>query len=174
MRSTKEATEDAFEAMLELALFYLGRYSATRARLSRYLQKRFEELPKHEREEALERVLDRVEALGIINDREYAERRIQSLRAKGKSRRAIERDLFEKGVARSLVEELLRRSTADDERLSALIFIRARRLGPFRRRERAFEKELGALGRAGFSYGIAREVLELSLEDAERAIEEAQ
>lgn|SRR5690554_724476 len=170
---SKKNPDTLYEEMMERAFFYLGRYAASRARLARYLRKRFRELPEAELEEALPRVLRRVEELGIIDDREYASRRIEGLRARGKSRRAIERDLYEKGIDRELAAELLRSSSAEDERLSALIFIRSRRLGAFRRRERGFDKELAALGRAGFSYAIAREVLELSLEDAERAIEEA-
>lgn len=166
--------EKRYQEIMERALFYLGRYAVSRAKLARYLRKRFAELSEEELEPALDRVLRRVEELGIIDDRDFAERRIRSLRARGKSKRAIERDLYEKGIERALSEELLRAEGSEDERLSALIFIRTKRLGPFRRRERPFEKELGAMGRAGFSYGVAKEVLGLSLEDAERAIEEAQ
>jgi regulatory protein len=87
-----------------------------------------------------------------------------SLRAGGRSTRAIAAKLRQKGLGAEVVQQQLTRVRAEipDEE-AARTLARKRRLGPFRRPgtpPASKEKELAVLARAGFSYSVARRVLE--------------
>jgi regulatory protein len=117
-------------------------------------------------------LIERLQRSGVLDDGRYAEGKAQSLRRRGGSARSIRAALTAKGVSREEVETAL--SAADDGTLSgeadlvaARRFAQRRRLGPWRKRDRASHrmKDLAALGRGGFSYAIARQVIDGSAEE---------
>lgn len=85
----------------------------------------------------------------------------------GGSARAIQAKLSAKGVDRTIVAAVLD-AGVEDEEAAAQALARRRRLGPFRPGERALhhgkdmhhDKDMAVLARAGFSYGVARRVIE--------------
>jgi regulatory protein len=105
---------------------------------------------------------------------------VQSLHRKGKPRSAIKRALAAKGVGAEEIEQAiggLTRGEADSDLAAAFTLARRRRLGPFRLDARAEnrQRDMAVLGRAGFSFEIARKIVEaediaaIEAELAERA-----
>jgi regulatory protein len=151
------------------ALHYLKRYAATQSQLKRVLLRRVDRsLKVHggERAEALGWVDALTEKLvrgGLLNDEAYAGMKAHSLRASGRSARVIAQKLRMKGVCAEVVTRKLADATAElSEEEAARIWARKKRLGPFRGKARADhrQKDLAALARAGFSFGIAKKVID--------------
>lgn len=160
-----------------MALAYLERYASSAENLRRVLARKVERrcrLRGEEPEAALalvEEAVARAVASGLVDDAAYAEARVASLRRRGGSRRAIAAKLAAKGVDAETVGAALARDAqaraeddpdADPEREAAWALAKRRRLGPFRKAARAEnrEKDIARLARAGFPYGVARDVIE--------------
>jgi regulatory protein len=153
------------------ALHYLKRYAATASQLKRVLARRVERSVRvhgGDRSEALrwiDALVDKLVRNGLINDSAYAGMKAQSLRASGRSSRVIAQKLRMKGVSAELVQQKLAEATAElSEEEAARIWARKKRLGPFRldaqSREEHRQRDLAALARAGFSFGVARKVVD--------------
>jgi len=126
------------------------------------------ESDREEAEAILDEVLDHLESIGMLNDRAYARSKVKSFVRKGVPTRGIERRLMLKGVDRELIRECLQEAREGDrdlDLLAACTYVRKRRLGPYRfdpiKREDYRVKDLAKMGRAGFSYGIAKRLLAL-------------
>jgi regulatory protein len=169
-RQAQPATPDRLEAA---ALRYLERYAASARHLERLLLLKVRRSAEQhgtdaEAGAAFVRVLvERLQGAGVLDDRRYAEGKAQSLRRRGGSARAIRAALAAKGVAREEVETAL--SSADEggvageaELAAARRLARRRRIGPWRTGDRAAHrlKDLATLGRAGFSYEVARRAID--------------
>jgi regulatory protein len=81
----------------------------------------------------------------------------------------IAQKLRMKGVPAPLVQQKLAEATAGlSEEEAARIWARKKRLGPFRREVRARQenrqRDLSALARAGFSFGIAKKIIDAAPE----------
>ena len=165
------AGPDALEAA---ALRHLERYASSTQHLRRLLNARLQRLSARgiavdleAGAAAIERVLVRLQDLGLLDDRNYAELRARALRRKGASRRAIQAELHSKGIAADLIAQTLTRESAtetDSELAAAIAFARRRGLGPFRREpaQRAARRarDLAAMGRKGFDQQTARRVID--------------
>lgn len=156
-----------------VALWYLERWFTTRAHLRRRLVERIDRgIAVHggDREailEQLEAILDRLESQRILDDRAYVQGRVRTLALRGDSERSIRAKLRLKGASNELVTEALAACEDAGDRLAACRYVRRRRLGPFRSREARDDdarKDLARLARAGFSYQVAREVLDMERE----------
>lgn len=156
------------EYLQRTALHYLERYSVPAAQLRRVLARKVSVSCRHHGEDpalhtaALDAVIARCIASGLVDDRRFAEARAATLRRKGQSSRAVAARLAAKGVARDLVGEL---TTADvgEEMAAARVAARRRRLGPWReaaQRAACRQKDLAALARLGFDYATARCVID--------------
>lgn len=167
----KRPRKVSVRSLENVALHYLERYSATVSQLRRVLVRRVDRsLREHggDRTEALKWVDELVDKLvrnGLINDSAYAGMKAQSLRASGRSSRVIAQKLRMKGVSAELVQQKLAEATAElSEEEAARIWARKKRLGPFRRdartREEHRRKDLAALARAGFSFGVAKKIID--------------
>ncbi|MFV0494427.1 recombination regulator RecX [Mycobacterium sp.] len=107
-------------------------------------------------------VLDRLSAVGLIDDAEFAEQWVRSRRAKaGKSKRALAAELHTKGVDNDVITSVLAGIDAGEERDCAAQLVR-RRL----RREvlgdddaRVTRRLVGMLARRGYSQTMACEVV---------------
>jgi regulatory protein len=153
------------------ALHYLKRYAATVSQLKRVLVRRVDRSVRAhggDRAEALgwvEALAEKLIRGGLINDSAYAGMKAQSLRASGRSSRVIAQKLRMKGVAAETVVRKVADATAElSEEEAARIWARKKRLGPFRAnpqvREERRQKDLAALARAGFAFGIAKKVID--------------
>lgn len=155
------------------AVFYLRRFPSSSANLRRVLDRKIwrartrgAEVEEAEAARLVTLVVQRMIDAGLVDDAAYARGLAQSLFARGQPLRGIARRLREKGVpddeARAALERL-QESHEDADRTAAFAFARRRRLGPHRPPEdRAGrrERDLAALARAGFPYGLARAVVD--------------
>jgi regulatory protein len=113
--------------------------------------------------ELIENVLAEFVESGALNDLRFAEAWVETLRRRGTSRSMIRSKLFQKGIRSNDIEESLREEEQGSEEASAQAYATRRRLGKYRKpfddsRVR-YQKDLASMGRAGFSYGVACEVL---------------
>lgn len=167
-RSGKPAPRRIDAAYLRrAALHYIERYSVPTAQLQRVLLRKVERSCRHHEldPQAFRTMIDEIVAScvasGLVDDRRFAEARVQSLRRKGRSARAVAAGLAAKGVERGLVAEVI--AADDDAELDAArIAAKRKRLGPWSRGDRAEQrqKHIAALARAGFSLAIARAVID--------------
>ncbi|MEQ8193133.1 MAG: RecX family transcriptional regulator, partial [Rhodospirillales bacterium] len=163
--------------LMKAALAYLERYGTSRDNLRRVLMQRLERAARAygtDRQagtEIIESILDRCEAAGVLDDERYARRSAETYLASGESLRAIRSRLARKGVALGLIEDAvnaLRSATPQPDVAAAIRLARRRRLGPYRppaNREKYRDKDLGVLARAGFSFGLARKIVEAEDEE---------
>ncbi len=168
-RTPRKATPQTLE---NAALFYLGRFASSSENLRRVLMRRVERsarLHDTDRDEgrvAVDRIVARFQASGLVDDAAYAGSRAATLHRRGVSRRGIRARLMEKGVAPDDIDGALAglaETAGNTDFAAAVNLARRRRLGPYRplaARAEMREKDLAALARAGFSYDIARRVVE--------------
>lgn len=162
------------ESLERSALRYLERFATSAANFRRVLMRKVDTAsranPAMDRDQAagwVESLIARYIRAGLLNDAAYADMKAGSLHRRGASTRAIRDKLTAKGVHRDDVDHALADLDADTDgpldRAAALALARRRRLGPFRPADRraAFrDKDLAALGRAGFDYATARSVID--------------
>jgi len=121
--------------------------------------------------EYVEDIITRFIGSGLLDDRIYAEGQIKSLYRQGKSLRAIRGKLREKGVDGGIVERLLETFTGDIQNpdlIAAIKHARRRRLGPYRSsdtREDRRQRDMASMARAGFDFGTASMVIDVSSVD---------
>lgn len=163
------------------ALHYLERYSASTEMLRRTLARRVEKRARLRGEdpaafaEMIAATVARAVSAGLVDDARFTETRVATLRRRGTSSRGVSAKLAAKGVPRDVVEAAMqaeRDAVSDGEAIddqAARAYARRRRLGPFRRpdlREAHRDRDLAALARAGFSYDLARRVVDAEAEEA--------
>lgn len=158
MRLNERSLENA-------ALYYLERYATTKAGLRRVLTNKIKNAARRdERADAAARaaalliavdgLVDRYAAAGLVDDATFARNRAESLRRRGGSARGITAKLRHKGVEATTIAAVI---STDDELAAACELCRRKRLGqdPDRRK-----RDLGVLARAGFSYSIGVQALD--------------
>ncbi len=104
---------------------------------------------------------------GALDDRRFAAAWVEELHRKGASRRKMAAKLREKGVAGDVVTAAIDALDAevdgDPELARAIAYARRRRLGSLRdpdQRDARRDKDLAAMARAGFSYDLAKRVVD--------------
>lgn len=170
-RRRRQPLKASPEALERAALRYLDRYDAASGHLRRLLlakvtlSARVHGTDANEGAAAVERLIQRLTAAGVLDDTRFARERLRSLRARGCSLAMVRARLAAKGLSQDLIETTL--AEADEEEVgtdltAALTYARRRRLGPFRSEARAErrERDLAALGRQGFDYETARRVID--------------
>jgi len=166
----------------EAALAYLSRYAASRAALTRVLDRKCLRWARDAEPEAaaaalpglrqtVRDVVARLAGAGAVDDAAFAASRARSLTRAGRSRCAIAAHL----AARGVTGEDARTALPDDpeaELAAALALARRRRLGPFRAADTVADprRELGVLARAGFPQDIATRALHTDLDTAEALV----
>ena len=149
--------------MHELALFYVGRFATTRAKLAAYLNRKLRErgwegdgLPD------VERLVERLAASGLVDDAFYAQSKARSLTERGYGAARVRQSLRAAGVDDedgAAAHEL----AAEEAAAAALRFARRRRIGPYadaRPDRAARERALAAMIRAGHGFELARAVVD--------------
>jgi len=170
-------TLPALQARLkEAALHYLERYETSVQSVRRVLRRRVERwamksgTPVEEGAfEAIEGVIADLQRAGLLDDARYAGVKARSLFRGGRSGRAIGAYLAARGVSSEAIGEALeaRAEEVEDgvepDLEAALRFAQKKRLGRFRPehlREEKRDRDMAALGRAGFSWRIAKTIVD--------------
>jgi len=167
-RKPRKATPKRLE---NAALHYLARYSSSAENLRRVLMRRVNRSARHHGTDAEEGaavvndLISRYSEAGLLDDLRFAEGRARSLLDRGVSPTAIRLRLREKGVSTETIDAVfveLGEDKGDVELTAAVALAKRRRIGPFRKsdREPGREKDLAALARAGFSFDVARRVID--------------
>ncbi len=149
------------EALQELALRYVGRYSTTRAKLRSYLKRKVQKRGWSGMSEPdFEQVANRFAKLGYINEEAYALGKSVSLSARGYGKRRLLDKLRLDGVDEA--HSAAAHSHANEQSVeAALRFAERRRIGPFSSLaadHRQRQKWVGAMVRAGHSFALARAI----------------
>ncbi len=187
-KGPKKATGKYLE---NAALHYLQRFASSTENFRRVMMRKVERSARiHDTDRAegadmIEDLIRRFSDAGLLDDSVYAAGKALSLFRRGAPPRAIRAKLKSKGVDDGAIDAALAALTeeaAEPELAAACVFARRRRLGPYRvkptreeEREERREKDLAALARAGFGYGIARTVVDAdSVEEIEARAREGE
>ena len=166
--STSESSRREEQARA-LCLRLLTARSRTRAELAGQLAKRG--YP----DDVSNRVLDRLAAVGLVDDADFAEQWVQSRRANsGKSKRALAAELHTKGVDNEVITTVLAGidAGAERDRAEQLVRARLRRETLSEDNTRVSRRLVGLLARRGYSQTVAGEVVraELAAEQERRRV----
>lgn len=149
------------EALEQAALRYAGRYATTRAKLRAYLVRKVRERGwDGEAGPAYDGLVERMAALGYVDDRAFAAARAASLGRRGYGERRVGEALRAAGIGEEDGAEALQ-AARDEAWASALRFAQRRKLGPFALAEpdrAGRDKALAAMLRAGHALGLARKL----------------
>ncbi len=177
-RPPKRVSQSSLE---NAALHYLERFSASAESLRRVLMRRVTRAAAvhgddpAEGADLVEALILRYQQAGLLDDRLYAEARSQSLLRRGTPLMSIRRALCQKGVETDLVDAVLGEMRedftergVDADLAAASAYAKRRRLGPHRspdKRALHRDRDLASMGRAGFSWEMARKVIDDGGED---------
>lgn len=142
--------EISAEVVKNLLLRKLARAPQSRAGLVAYLQKR--EIPA----EVFEPILDRFEAIKLIDDAEFAAMWVRSRRQiRGSGPAALRRELQQKGIAPNLIEQAVAERIGGD--FETALNLAERKLRTLSRYpvEKQRQRLLDFLVRRGYNFGIA-------------------
>ena len=95
-----------------IALYYLSKYESSSFLLRNMLKRRIEKyrlqgnIIPPSAFDWIEATIKKMEDLGYIDDRRYAEMQVNSMRSSGKSRYKIEQKLINAGISKDIMEEL--------------------------------------------------------------------
>jgi len=178
-RKPRKITPDSLG---RIALHYLERYATSSENLRRVLIRRVRrsaeahDTDPDEQIPHVDALIIRYQQAGLLDDQAYARMRAESLHRRGTSGRMIRMKLAAKGVPSDAIDdalESLSELVANTDLSGACNYARRRRIGPWRLRDRTDyrDRDLAALARQGFSYNIARKVIEA--EDTEMLEAEA-
>ena len=136
--------------LANVALHYLGRYTASEASLRLVLTNRIRRAAMQHPDfaadadrqkslrSAIETIIETHKRTGVLNDAAFAATKINSLRRQGRSRRIIEQKLAVKGIRGEVIKAALAAhddgvEPQDVEFKAAVAFARRRKLGSFRK-----------------------------------------
>jgi regulatory protein len=159
-------------------LHYVQRYPASVQRVRQVMVRRIErKLKEHDGDRAvlfeqLDELLEDLQNRGYLNDLRQAALWLDAWHRKGLSARGLRAKLAQKGVPSEVAAQAMKEffeqwredDPADPEYEAAENYARRRRLGPYRRhlgqRGERRQRDLAALARQGFSYLIAKKVID--------------
>jgi regulatory protein len=165
------------DRLRNIALYHLERFSTSAENLRRVLLRRTLKAAQHhetdlrEAKAWIDEIVDGLVRANAIDDSRYADGKTLTMLRRGQSSRKVRAYLASKGVNASTINAALSAATeslGDADLEAAQAYALRRRFGPFRTQEASAEtkqKELAALGRAGFRYDIARKIVEAETED---------
>lgn len=161
---------------------YLERYATTEANLFLILKRKTDrvlnqsdqnDINLNEIETWIYEIIAKCVKHGLVNDRLYAESKMNSYSLLGNSLASIKNKLRSKGVPQDIISDVINEAisnTPDINFKSAIKYAKKRRFGPFRIHEvneTKLDKELAAMARAGYSYSESIKILKGKLEDLE-------
>lgn len=156
------------QRLYNITLYYLSRYDSCTSKVRDMLKRRIlkdtqagADVPT-EVNEWIENIIKRVQELGYIDDRRYVQNQVRSMSNAGKSARFMTMKLTQMGIDADLIDEVLNASE-DNDLTRAKQLVRRKKLGylrPENVRADFYQKDLATLGRAGFSYEMAKTALD--------------
>lgn len=167
---------------------YLERYATTEANLILVLRRKVDRIllesddREEKREEAflwISEIVENCVKNNLVNDRLYAEGRLNSFLITGNSLVVIKNKLRAKGVSPTIISDLIEGVRSDKPTInliSCIKYAKKRRFGPFRVKEiqeKTMSREQASMARAGFSYDESMKVLNGTREELENLLYES-
>lgn len=146
---------DPYSVATKIAVDALSRRARSRGELAEILRKKL--VP----DEVIERLLDRLVAQKLIDDRAFAREWSQlRQRSKGLSRRVLAQELRRKSIAQQLIDDVLEEISREDEIAAARNLV-AKKLRTLSRcdSQTQFRRVHSLLARKGYSATIIREAI---------------
>lgn len=153
----------------ELALYYVGRFATTRAKLAAYLQRKVRERGwAGDGDPDFDALVDRFARSGLVDDRAFALAKAQAMTRRGYGSHRLSIALRSAGVEESDAAPAY--DHARQEKVgAALRFAERRRIGPFAQslakdpseRQKQRQRQIAAMVRAGHPLGLSLAILRL-------------
>ena len=151
--------------LVKYAINYLSKYSSSKTNLERILRNKIRRTNIEKKEKftlynSIPEIIKKLEKNNFINDYNYATSKVNIFISSGKSKIFIKNYLFKKGIDEKLSSEIFAELNEEDsnwEIESARTFARKKN---FQKNNNNNEKNLSKMARAGFSYEIAKKILE--------------
>ena len=151
--------------LVKYAINYLSKYSSSKKNLERILKNKIRRTNIEKKEKftlynSIPEIIKKLEKNNFINDYNYATSKINLFISNGKSKIFIQNYLFKKEIDEKLSSDIFIELDEEDsnwEIKSARIFARKKN---FQKNNSNYEKNLSKMARAGFSYEIAKKILE--------------
>ena len=150
---------DPYSVATKIAVDALSRRARSRGELAEILKKKL--VP----DEVIDRLLDRLVAQRLIDDRTFAHEWSQLRhRSKGLSRRVLAQELRKKAIAQELIDEVLAEISRDDEIVAARNLV-AKKLRSLTRFDSdvQYRRAHSLLARKGYSSSVISEALRAEL-----------
>ena len=163
---------------------YLGRFSASEQHFRYTMLQKIRNAESRESDDPavhqqwIEAAVKLAQEYGFLDDQKYANALASSLKRRGLAKSAARQKLRQKRVGASHIDEALKQSymQTDEMQIDPNLYAATRaakkkRLGPWGPENIDYptlQKQLAKLARRGFSYGIAKQVLQASLKEAEQ------
>ncbi len=163
-------------------LAYLQRFPTSTPHFRRIMTRKIDRSCNYHKDQSREACLSLLEGavatfcrLGLLNDEAWLSGMVNSLRRRGLSSQAILARLQQKGMPQEAIIGVLKDydATSGQENAdlnAAILLMRRKRLGCFRKGEENKNRELASLARAGFGFDIAQKALNMSLSEAEEML----
>ena len=150
--------------LLKYAIDYLSKFNTSKKNLERILKMKIYHTTKDKKERfnlysQIDYVLNELERNKLINDQNYTYNKIRLFASQAKSKRFIQNYLSQKGIEKQVIQEKLKdfeNNNYDWEKKSAFAFAKKKKLLETKEK---FEKKLGKMARAGFSYELCKQIL---------------
>ena len=150
--------------LVKYAINYLSKYSSSKTNLERILRNKIRRTNIEKKEKftlynSIPEIIKKLEKNNFINDYDYATSKVNLFISNGKSKIFIKNYLFKKGIDEKLSSEIfteLNEENSNWEIESARTFARKKNF----KNNNNNEKNLSKMARAGFSYEIAKKILE--------------
>ncbi|PPR47359.1 MAG: Regulatory protein RecX [Alphaproteobacteria bacterium MarineAlpha5_Bin9] len=161
---------DQFNIIKKYAVNYLSKYDSSKKNLKQKLiQKasKFQYDNNNERKIVLEKINNLIqffEKNKIIDDYSFAKNKIDKFLNQGKSKNYIKNSLYRKGISEEVSNEILKNiENINPDWLidSAKKFIIRKKIGKYGNNNDQ-KKDLSKMARAGFSYSVAKKVLNIN------------
>lgn len=152
-----EKDED-FQKLLNYAFFFLKFRPRSKKEIETYLYKKIQK--RHWSRDDVEKVIQHLEELDLINDKNFIKWFIeQRIVLKPKSKYILTQELLKRGIDKEMIEEYFSANEIDEEKLvEKILRERWHRYKNLDKRKR-FEKAVGFLMRRGFSFEIAKKII---------------
>lgn len=180
-RGPKKITETYLH---NAGLYYLQRFASSKENFRRVMLHKVRKSCLHHKDQdfdacaaLVDKLAERFEESGLLNDANYLDGMVRSLRRRGLSERAIAAKLAQKGIDPADTARALTRhdtengaegpeSLFDAERRAALVYCRRKKIGPYAKEGKNDpKKSMSSLARGGFSFETIRFVLNIDLDE---------
>ena len=153
--------------LLKYAIDYLSKYSSSKHNLEKILKNKImrskiEKKNKFILYNEIPIIISKLEKNKILDDKIYALNKIQFLMSSGKSKIYIKNYLFKKRIEENLISELLKENDENNENWEMESARQFARKKIFKKNTDDKKKILSKMARQGFSYEIAKKILDES------------